>query len=231
MISDKPKKPNPSPSDILPSDPRYPIWGRVWLCKVPRISHYSTNYLENYGLPTSGSKSMDKALMTQLAPVYITINRMVELFEDHQMVSIVRQCDVKPIYEICQDWLFDWADTIRNSIFVPNVPYQDLIALDEFSEALYQYAAHEYGNEFARTFVPEGVMKNVADLNTLFDAVDKRVKDRGKKIDTVTRDNKYSARKQKQSQPTVEQEKVIELPPRPSVKEMLVAYMENRGDR
>lgn len=224
----------PNPSSILPSDPRYPIWGRVFLCQVPRIVHYSTQYLERYGLPSSGSPTIDRALASQLAPCYLTIDRMVELYHQHQTVSISRQEDVKTIYEICQDYTFDWADTLRTSIYTQNVPFTDLIKLDEFSEAVYKYAAHMYGTEFARTFLPEGVMRNAIDMKKMFDAVDNRLRDRKKKdytTDGYTVANVYSRLPKKNNPQAAEEAKEKELPERPSVRDIFTSYMENFGDR
>lgn len=222
----------PSPSSVPPSDPRYPIWGRVFMCRIPRIAQYSTDYLERRGLPTSGIPSIDRALMSQLHPCYITINHMVELYHQHQMVSIIKQDDVKTIYEICQDYTFDWADQLKRAVYTHNVPFADLIKIDEFAEAVYQHAAHQYGDDFARTFVPENVMKNAIDLNKMFDAIDKRVKNRGKeKTDTVSVANMYSPQSDRRRNQEVKQEEKKDLPPRPSVRDIFVSYMDNFGGR
>lgn len=228
------RKPPPTPSSILPSDPRYPIWGRVFLCRVPRIVFYSTKYLESYGLPSSGSASIDRALASQPQSCYLTIDAMVEIYHQHHTVSISRQEDVKTIYEICQDYTFDWADRLRTSIYTQNVPFQDLIKLDEFSEAVYKHAAHMYGNEFARTFLPEDVMKNALDMKKMFDSVDNRLRDRKKKDytnDGFTVASIFSNLPKKKSSAVVEEEKQRELPDRPSVRDIFVSYMENFGGR
>uniref|UniRef100_A0AAU7PF85 Uncharacterized protein n=1 Tax=Burkholderia phage vB_BgluM-SURPRISE13 TaxID=3159457 RepID=A0AAU7PF85_9VIRU len=223
------KKRPPNPSSIPMDDPRYPIWGRVWYCKVPRIARYGTAYLERYGLPTSGNQNVDRELMKQLAPVYITIAQMVEYYHEHTMVSIIKRDDTKAIYEICQDYTFDWARRIQNTVFNHNVPFEDLVQIDEFAEAVYQYAGHEYGEEFARTFIPEGVQREIVDLHKMFEAVDNRVKNRGKiKSDQYTVRNRYSPNPVVDAKPVTQQEEK-KLPERPTMRDIFLSYMDRNG--
>ena len=235
-MTESPKRLNPSPSSIAMDDPRYPIWGRLFLCRVPRISFYSTGYLEQFGLHSSGNRGVDLELAKQPQLVYITINNMIELYEQSQLVSIVKQTDFKTIYEICQDYTFNAADKLSHAraVFQHNIPFVDLVKIDEFAEAVYQFAGHEYGNEFARTFLPKNLTEEVASLNSLFEAVDKRVKARHKR-----KDNKATIYDiLSNANPQVLQEEVKSdadrepLPPRPSVRDLFLSYMgENGGDR
>lgn len=230
-MTEKEVKPNPSPSSIPIDDPRYPIWGRLYLCKIPRIAHYSTAYLERFGLHTSGHQSVDVELMKQDQSVYITINQMVEYYHQNTRVTIVKRNDVRLVYEACQDYTFTYAERLDRSVFASNFPVQDLVKIDEFAEAVYQHAGHEYGEEFARTFLPEGYMKEVRSLHQMFDAVDQRLKDRKKeaKTDTMTvYDRLLSNRKDKDDitvRTDIERER---LPDRPSVKGLLMDFMKGR---
>ncbi|BDD79463.1 hypothetical protein [Burkholderia phage FLC8] len=228
-MTEQKKRPAPNPSSIPFDDPRYPLWGRVWLCKVPRIARFGTAYLERYGLHTSGNQNVDRELMKQQAPVYIPIAQMVEYYHEHTMVSIVKRDDTKAIYEICQDYTFDWAKRIQSTVFNHNVPFEDLVQIDEFAEAVYQYAGHEYGEEFARTFIPEGLQREIVNLNAMFDAVDKRVRDRGKaKQDQYTVRNKYST-VPVTDQPKPENVEEKKLPERPSMRDIFLSYMDRSG--
>lgn len=221
---------NPNPSSIPVSDPRYPVWGRIWLCRVPRIAHYDTKYLETYGMHTSGSVKIDRALAMQQTEVYITINQMVEHYHQNTMVSIIKQKDVKAIYEICQDYTFDWADSLHGGVLNYNIPFEDLIKIDEFAEAVYQYAGHEYGAEFARSFIPKEMMGGAIDMNAMFAAVDKRRKERGKhKVDPYTVRNIYSPPLKNGDVVVKEEEVRKELPPRPSPRELFMSYMDRSG--
>lgn len=221
-------KPNPSPSSIPMNDPRYPIWGRVFLCKVPVISHYSTQYLEAYGLHTSGNKNVDLEQVKKSSTVYTTINAMVELYHQSQMVTIIKQNDLKTIYEICQDYTFDYAAKLNRTVFHHNMPIEDLIKIDDFSEAVYQHAGHLYGKEFARSFLPEDYMKEVINLNKLFEAVDKKLADRGK-VDKKNLHTHYDIL----SPNTRARDEVIvtndidrePLPERPSMRELFKTYI------
>lgn len=196
------------------------------MCRVPRISHFSTKYLEEFGLPSSGNKSVDIEMARQLHHVYITINDMIELYHQSQTVCIVNQADVRSVYEICQDYTFDWAERIRGSIYQSTAPFGDLIKIDEFAEAVYQYAGHEYGNDFARTFVPQGVMKEVADLNKMFDSIDDRIKQKKKsKENAYEVKNMYSPDNKGFVEPQKEQEET-KLPDRPSVRDLFESYMD-----
>lgn len=229
----KTDRPNPSPSSIPLTDPRYPIWGRLFLCRRPRIAHYSTNYLETYGLHSSGSKGVDLEQAKKMETVYITINDMIELYNQNQMVAIVHQKDLKPVYEICQDYTFDYADKINRQIFSHNLPAADLIKIDEFAEAVYQYAGHLYGNEFAKTFLPEGLMNEVINLNKVFDAVDKKIKDNKTKIvDDYTRYDLHSPtemmRKTENDKRSSDEDRPP-LPERPTMRDLFKSYVGGGG--
>ena len=220
---------NPNPGAVPLTDPRYPIWGRLFMCKVPRIAHYSTKYLETYGLPTSGNRELDRDLIMQPDYVYITINDMIEHYNRNTTISIVKQNDTKVVYELCQNYTFDWADRLHKGVLAQNTPFEDLIRIDEFAAAVYEHAGHLYGVQFARTFIPEGVLKNAIDLQKMFDSVDKRIKDRNKeKEDHYTVRNKYSP-PIKNKEADHREKPPIELPERPSARSTIEAYMDKTG--
>lgn len=232
-MNQSPKKPNPSPSSIPLNDPRYPIWGRLFQCRVPRIATYSTQYLEKFGLHTSGNQAVDRELAKAPVLVYITINDMVEYYHTSQRVSIVKQADVKLVYEICQDYTFNYAERLNKSVFSHDVPFADLIKIDEFAEAVYQFAGHEYGTEFARTFLPQNVMKDVVDLNKMFEAIDNKVRNKGKvKEDHYTVHTQYSpqaSRKATEETKRASEDDREKLPERPSMRDLFLSYMDNSG--
>jgi len=218
---------NPSPSSIPLDDPRYPIFGRLFMCRVPRIAQYGTDYLKTYGIPTSGYKDVDLGLITKPELCYITINQMVEFYNDNQMVSIVKQDDVRIIYEICQDYTFDWAKRIKDNVYIHTAPLEDLVKIDEFSEAVYQYAGHTYGNEYAKTFLPDFGGKAISDeiqsLMNMYDSIDnKKKKLKEKKFADVTVKTKFSTETKKIVETIKEK---IELPDRPSVRDIFLNYM------
>lgn len=219
------KKPNPSPSTIPMTDPRYPIWGRLFLCKVPRIAHYSTNYLERFGMHTSGFQEVDIELAKAPQTVYITIDKMVEYYHSHHKVTIVKQKDIKIIYEICQDYTFNYAEMIGRTIFTHNTPLEDLVKIDEFAEALYQYAGHAYGKDFARSFLPEKYNTEVQSLHSMFDAVDQRLKERHKKVDEYTVIDRPTNHRRDDTIIMTDDEDRQPLPARPSSKDLFLSYM------
>lgn len=232
-MKESPKRQNPTPSSILMDDPRYPIWGRLFLCRVPRIAHYSTGYLEQFGLHSSGNRNVDLELAKQPQMVYITINDMIEYFHQSLRISIVKRDDVKIVYESCQDYTFGYAEKLNKTVFGHNAPIQDLVKIDEFAEAVYQHAGHEYGKEFARTFLPEGVMGEIADLNKLFESIDKKVKNSGKKTDTVTIYDTLSPQGAKAAAQAAKRTDELDreqLPARPSMRSLFLSYMDMNGN-
>lgn len=222
----------PSPSMVPVKDPRYPIWGRIFQCRMPPLNHYSTEYLERFGMHTSGNHEVDRALALKPVLCYITINAMIEFYHQSGTVRIVKQADVKTIYEICQDYIFDWADLLENGMLSMNVPYDDLIKIDEFSEAVYQHAAHHYGKEYARTFVSQAVQDNIKVFDDMFAAVDKKIKDGGrKKVDNVTVRTIFSTplTNRDAGVSTTDEKKKDDLPDRPSPRDLFLSFMNRSG--
>lgn len=228
MTQTQTQKKNPSPSLVPMTDPRYPIWGRQWKSRAPRIAAYSTSYLQNVGIPSSGYADVDLGQMTKLDVVYLTINQMVEYYHSSVEVRIVNKEDVKSIFEACQDYTFRAAKLIRNGEMPHMLPLADLIKIDEFAAAVYEHAGHEYGHdkEYIRTFMSEDLMKQALEIHTAFDSVDKHMKARkNKKRDHYTVFTELSGELRKNNQHREEQKAKFELPERPSVRDIFESVM------
>jgi hypothetical protein len=157
---------------------------------------------------------------------------MVEYYHSHTEVRIVKRDDLKAIYDICQDYTFEAAWRIKNGAFANEFPLEDLIKIDEFAEAVYQYAGHEYGRDkdFIRTFIGEGVGQVALKFQNLFDAVDKKVKDRKKKrIDEYTVYTTLSGQDVRDARPLESRGEKIELPPRASARDIFEDLVQRSG--
>ena len=112
----------------------YYIWEPLFRCRVPQLQTTSKEYLRHFGMPTTGNDAYDKDLANQLIDTAIPIAKMVEYFTKGIPVYIVKQADVKTIYEYIENHLLAWKRQLEQGVNIGGAPVDDLIAMDAFAK-------------------------------------------------------------------------------------------------
>lgn len=165
-------------------DTRYALWYETYQVRIPFIQMQDAEDLEENGLPTSGDKHHDHAMLWEPKLVSLPIHRMAELWSAGANISLVNHSDALKIYKAITAHLHEWRDTIENSINPVTPPTEDLLVLDGFASLMYPHAAVVYDQSFIERKFKITSATSIgrrAMLNAMFET-DKRVaadKERG----------------------------------------------------
>lgn len=120
------------------TDNVYIIFEKLYPAKVPIISTYNEVELDLYGIPYGSVNGKLEDMSKDLVSVEITVNRMVEMFENGFQILLPNADDITEIYMAIQNHIHHCQNVIRRS---PNkntqVPEEDLIRLDAFAKAIF----------------------------------------------------------------------------------------------
>lgn len=118
------------------------IWEKLYLVSVPEIFATSEEFVRTYGTPITMDRNVDRALSNQWFTRYMTINNMVDLWREGSHVKIHSEADVKEIYDSLAMHLEGWKSQLERGINIGAAPLDDLIAMDDFANAVYKHARH-----------------------------------------------------------------------------------------
>lgn len=118
------------------------IWDRSFRCLVSQKQTTSEDYYRIFGQRSTGSKKHDKAIPDQYVDTYISIAKMIEYFNQGVTIQVYNYDDTKTIYEIIERHLRRWKNQFAYGINIGDAPVQDLIAMDEFANKIYDKAKY-----------------------------------------------------------------------------------------
>lgn len=121
-------------------DSRYYIFDYLFECKVPNLETMSVDYIRHFGTPTTGYQELDRQLSNELIHTYLPISTMTEHFKNGVRIYIPNYEDIKFMYDCISNHLNLWKKRMENAINVGEAPIEDLIALDQFANAVYDKA-------------------------------------------------------------------------------------------
>lgn len=131
-------------------DTRYDLWHVRYDVVVPFIRTLSIEQLEEDGLPTSGDKHHDHAMMWEPKRIAIPIEKMVDMRRDGVNISLVNRTDAIKIYQAITRHLSAWKEYIEHSFHTIDPPTDDLLALDEFATLVYDHAKLMFNPSFVQ---------------------------------------------------------------------------------
>ena len=118
------------------------IWEKLYLVSIPEIHATSEAFVRQYGTPITMDRNVDRALSNQWFTRYMTINDMIELWREGSHVKILSESDIKAIYDTLATHLEGWKHQLERGINIGGAPLDDLIAMDDFANAVYKHARH-----------------------------------------------------------------------------------------
>jgi hypothetical protein len=146
-------------------DTAYYIWELLFRCRVPQLQSTSVTYLKHFGTHTTGIEEIDRDLSNQLIDTAIPIVRMVEYYQKGVPVYIVKQEDVKTIYEYIENHIQAWKSRLEAGVNIGGAPIDDLVAMDEFAHNIYEHAKYHFTRETANSLMIRHMSK-IAGFNS-----------------------------------------------------------------
>lgn len=128
-------------------DTTFYLWEVQWRCRVPELETTDVEYIRFFGTPSSTDNSIDKELARQWIDTMLTIAKMVDYHRRGIPVRVVKFEDTKKIYDHIENHLRAWLVNLKGSLNIGNVPVEDLIAMNDFANAVYPLARSQYKEE------------------------------------------------------------------------------------
>lgn len=113
------------------------IFKKVYKARVPIISTYSEHELDVVGIPMNVIGDSNKNSYNELVLTMITINDMVEKYNNGFNINIIEEKDMKEIYHVIQKHLEAWQAFKVHSLNQTAIPVDDLILLDKFASEIF----------------------------------------------------------------------------------------------
>lgn len=123
------------------------IWERRYLVKLPSLDATSISFLRNHGTYITGDKKIDRGNANSWITTYLTIDRMVDYYQEGVSIALVKQEDAKLIYEAIESHLLAWSEHLKYGMNTGDAPISDLIAMDEFAGIVYPHAKRHISDE------------------------------------------------------------------------------------
>lgn len=145
------------------TDTTIDIWEKVWRCAFSDNKTRGERNHRLYGKNITGVKSIDASVPDQIVETYITINDMVEYHRRGITVEIINYDDCKKIYDCIEKHILAWKKNIENCVNIGDAPLEDLIAMDDFANAIYDKAKYLMPTEF----IGSPALRHLIGLTTL----------------------------------------------------------------
>ncbi len=122
-------------------DSRHYIWDILFKVRVPKEDLMSEEYIRTVGIPVSGDEALDNIMKNEVITTWLNIDRMAEIFRVGGQIRLVDLNDCVKAYVYIDNHLETWKQHLENSPLNSGLPpVDDMVLLDELSEALFQHA-------------------------------------------------------------------------------------------
>lgn len=129
------------------------IWEWYFKASIPYLQSRMIDHIRLLGTPISGIKAVDKELANQWVTTMLTIDQMVELYKRGVPVRVPIVSDTKQIYDFISQHIYAWKQRLERGINIGDAPIEDLIALDEFANIVYEHAKYQFTRETADSLI------------------------------------------------------------------------------
>lgn len=122
-------------------DLKWKIWNLKFHVRVPNLATRSRDHIKAFGTPTSGDPVHDRSAAAELLDTYLSIDKMVQYHHQGVLISLMKGSDALVIYELVVEYLSAWKHFLTTTMLQnPDVPYEDLVAMNNFIQVLYPHA-------------------------------------------------------------------------------------------
>lgn len=178
-------------------DTRWYLWHQKFWCRVSNILSMTPEYLEHFGMPTSGDPLIDQQTANELVDRYLSVNEMVELYKRGVPIYVRYEKDTVKIYEFISAHLTAWKQRIDQEWNVRDAPLDDLLVLDQFATIVYKHARHHFEQTWVDSFLAR---KLAGTLRLSRDRVLKPLEPEVVRINAMTPEEEQKAAEEKAQQ-------------------------------
>ncbi len=120
------------------------IFDDRYMIRVPAFATRSELEIKLFGVVRTGNPYVDQGHLDEIVTVMWSIERMVEASKKGIPIRIIKFTDAKIIFENITRHLKAWKNYKENGININKIPFDDLIALDEFATMIYGHVKFDY---------------------------------------------------------------------------------------
>lgn len=128
------------------------IFDVLFAAIIPYSSTRTREEIRLRGLPVSGVRGYDDRFHNSRTRVMLSIADMVVKYREGHALAICNEADLTTIYDYVQRHLFAWTDAMEGASVNLIPPLEDLIALDQFADSLFNYVKYEPKKTAAQDF-------------------------------------------------------------------------------
>jgi len=128
----------------LPNKTTSLIFDERYMIRVPAFATRSELEIKLFGVVTTGNPYVDQGHLDEIVTVMWSIEKMVEASKKGVPIRVLKFTDAKNIFENITRHLKAWKNYKDNGINVNKIPFDDLIALDEFAGMIYGHVKFDY---------------------------------------------------------------------------------------
>lgn len=198
-------------------DAKWYVFKELYTCSVPYLQSLDTEFIKEMGIRACGDSDIDKAMANQQVVKMLPITMMAMLHHRGVIVRIVNPADVERIYNSVQNYLETWANIMRTTMHKVKVPREDLLALEEFANAVYGKAKFIIHNK------PEDISDFQRDVRDAAASTPGALFDMFKQANENEQNEKAIARGEK----TIEEIEADKFPERNSLRDVLTRNTAN----
>lgn len=118
----------------------YKIFHQYFRCYIPQHHLYSKDFIETFGLPTSGDREIDRELANSDTLSQLTIADMAGHLANGANMTLEDPKKSVIIYRIIREHLLDWKAVTDDPIDTTPPPVEDLRELDALAVEVYKVA-------------------------------------------------------------------------------------------
>lgn len=125
------------------NDLMYLVWDHLYRVAVPDILTASDTYLKHYGSYVTGDNQVDQMLRTNYSNVMLPLSTIIGYVDQGFDVKIYSRDDMLKMYKDIRSYLIEYDNIVAQRVNQGNVPYKDLIMMDNFASMIYHRASLE----------------------------------------------------------------------------------------
>lgn len=135
------------------------LWGYYYQVRVPYLQSRTVDDVRRHGVNVSGVKAIDEDIHNQWITTMMTIASMADYFQDGVPIRVIKQSDVKEIYEHISNHIYAWKSRLERGINIGDAPIDHLITLDRFANTIYDQAKYQFTPEMASSLMAQHMSK------------------------------------------------------------------------
>lgn len=132
----------------------------LYKVRLPYLRSRTEAEMRLYGTTLSGVKAIDNDIINQDMTTWISISDMLEYYKKGVEIKITAVVDTKSIYDTISEYINYWKVKLERGVNLGSAPIEDLIALDEFANLVYDHAKYQFTREVAQSFMARQLTSN-----------------------------------------------------------------------